>query len=257
MLSGLPAAEARFSGSANVTVIVNWNFERRPPRSRQATTMMSRIIAQRPDIACLTEAYEGSTVALGGHEIADRGATWSFNRRDGERLVLLWSSQPWRDVDVAGNAGTATGGYISGITDTPTGSMRVIGICAPHHAASQVGAVEKARMWTEQIAFWDGLAKLLGARDTSVPTILLGDFNQYVPRIWGAKAAHAAMLLALDDLLVATAGPISGIDKPTIDHVTYTSDLAPNEVRGLSRFDDDGRALSDHFGVVMRVAPAP
>ena len=218
--------------------------------------MMDRIVAQGADVVCLTEAYDGSTGALGGHEIADRGATWSFNRRDGERLVVLWSSQPWRDVDVAGNAGTATGSYVSGVTDTPTGSMRVIGICAPHHAASRVGAVEKARMWTEQTAFWDGLAKLLGVRDRSVPTILLGDFNQYVPRIWGAKTAHAAMLLALDDLLVATAGPISGIDKPTIDHVAHTSDLAPQEVIGLSRFDDEGRALSDHFGVVVRFASA-
>lgn len=240
-----------------MTSFLNWNFERRPPHSRQAATMVDRVVAQRPDVVCLTEAYEGSTVALGGHEIADRGATWSFNRRDGERLVALWSPQPWRDVDMEGNAGTATGGYISGITDTPTGPMRVIGICAPHHAASQVGAVEKARMWTEQIAFWHGLAKLLGARDTSVPTILLGDFNQYVPRIWGSKAAHAAMLAALDDLHVATGGPISGIDKPTIDHVACTPDLMSKEVRGLSRFDDDGRPLSDHFGIVMRVVPKP
>lgn len=237
-----------------MTIIVNWNFERRLPHGRQAQTMMDRVIAQRPDVVCLTEAYEGSTVALGGHEIANRGATWSFNRRDGERLVVLWSARPWRDVDASGNDDAATGGYISGVTDTPFGAMRVIGICAPHHAASQVGAIEKARMWTEQIVFWNGLARLVGSLALNMPTILLGDFNQYEPRIWGSKAAHSEMQRALGSLRFATAGPIAGIGEPTIDHVVHSHDLTSQEVRGLSRFGEDGRALSDHFGIVLRVA---
>ncbi len=158
-------------------------------------------------------------------------------------------------MDSAGNDGTATGGYVSGTTETPIGPIRAIGICAPHHAASQVGAVENARLWTEQVAFWNGLAKLVAARDRSRPTVLLGDFNQYVPRIWGSKEAHAAMLAALDDLSLATGGHIADIDEPTIDHVAHTPDLAPQKVIGLSRFDDDGSALSDHFGVLVRVAP--
>ena len=58
--------------------------------------------------------------------------------------------------------------------------------------------------------------------------------------------------LALGDMVVATGGSIGGIGEPTIDHVALTPDLAPREVIGLSRFDDDGRALSDHFGVVVR-----
>lgn len=239
-----------------MTVVVNWNFERRGPNSRQAATLMDRIAVERPDVVCLTEAHEGSTTVLGGHEIAARGATWSFNRRESERLVVLWSSEPWRDVDVAGNVGTATGGYVSGVAESPNGPIRVVGICAPHHAASQVGAAEKARMWSEQIAFWDGLATLLSARDRRSPTILLGDFNQYVPRIWGSKAAHAAMQRSLCDLRIATDGPIREIDEPTIDHVVHSADLAPRALRGLSRFDDDGRALSDHFGIVMRLTAA-
>lgn len=238
--------------AALTATFLNWNIERRGPHTRQAAILIQRAVAQRPDVICLTEAHEGSTAALDGHEIGDRGATWSNNRRPGERLALLWSPKPWRDVDSAGNDGTATGGYVSGTTDTPIGPIQAIGICAPHHAASQVGTAQKARLWTEQVAFWNGLAKLIATRDHSIPTVLLGDFNQYVPRIWGSKSAHAAMLAALDDMRVATGGPITGTDKPTIDHVAHTSDLAPQEVSGLSRFDDDGRALSDHFGVLVR-----
>lgn len=236
--------------------LLNWNFERHAPHSRQAGVMIERAVAQRPNVICLTEAHSGSTASLGGHEIADRGATWSTDRRDGERLALLWSANPWRDVDAAGNDGTRTGGHISGTTDTTMGAVRVIGICAPHHAASQVGTGEKARLWTEQVIFCNGLANLISTRDRGIPTVVLGDFNQYVPRIWGSKAAHSAMLVALDDVRLATCGPISGSDEPTIDHVAHTPDLAAQKVIGLSRFDDDGRALSDHFGVVARLAPA-
>lgn len=74
-----------------IATFVNWNFERRPPQSQLAVTMVERIVAQRPDVICLTEAHDGSTASMSGHEIADRGPTWSNNRRDGERLVPLWS----------------------------------------------------------------------------------------------------------------------------------------------------------------------
>ena len=189
---------------------LNWNFERRAPHSRQAGIMLQRAAAQQPDVICLTEAHRGSTATLGGHEVADRGPSWSNKRGDDERLALLWSPNPWRDLDLVGNGGTATGGFLSGITDTPAGALHVIGICAPHHAASPVGATQRARFWTEQIAFWTGLAKLIAAGDRNVPTVLLGDFNQYVPRIWGSKAAHAALLAALADMAVATRGPTIG-----------------------------------------------
>lgn len=86
--------------------------------------MMERVVESRPDLICLTEAYEGSTAPLGGHEIADLGAAWSNSRHDGESLALLWSPNPWDEVDAVGNDGTATGGYISGITDTHAGPMR-------------------------------------------------------------------------------------------------------------------------------------
>lgn len=233
------------------TTLLTWNVERRTPQSRRAGVLIERIAAQCPDVVCLTETFEGSTAPLGGYEISDRGAAWSLDRRDGERLVALWSQAPWRDIRV-GDAETATGGLISGVTDTPLGPVCVIGICAPHHAASRIGAPEKAGQWTEQIVFWSGLSKAIATRDRAVPTVVLGDFNQFAPRIWGSKAAHAAMLLALNDLTLATVGPIDGVGEPSVDHVAHTAEWAPRRVIGLSRFDGDGRALSDHFGVAAR-----
>lgn len=236
-----------------VATLLTWNIERRAPQSRRAGVIMGRIAAQRPDVVCLTEAFEGSTSALAGHEILDRGAAWSLDRRDGERLVALWSQTPWRDIRL-GNAETATGGFISGVTDTPLGPVCVIGICAPHHAASRIGAAERARQWSEQIVFWSGLSKAVATRDRAVPTVVLGDFNQFAPRVWGSKAAHSAMLVALSDISLATVGPIDGVGEPSVDHIAHTREWVPQRVTGLSRFDGDGRALSDHFGVAARFA---
>jgi hypothetical protein len=56
-----------------MTTVLNWNVERRTPHTRQAGVMIERAAARRPDVICLTEAYDGSTASLGGYEIADRG----------------------------------------------------------------------------------------------------------------------------------------------------------------------------------------
>ena len=128
-----------------------------------------------------------------------------------------------------------------------------MGICAPHHAASPLGRAERAPMWSEQVAFWRGLEAVRRGLDPATPTLVVGDFNQFAPRIWGSKAASAAMFAALEGLEVTTAGVIAGVGEPTIDHVACSRGLRAAEVRGVSRFAEDGSALSDHFGVVVRL----
>lgn len=230
--------------------LFNWNLERQPPGSRRAAALLARIADARPDVACLTEAFEGSAAGLGGHAVSLAGASWASRRRDDERLVVLWSRAPWREVAVGG-AGTEAGACLSGVTETPLGAVRVVGICAPHHAASPVGRAERAPMWSEQAAFWRGLAAVLRGLDPATPTIVVGDFNQFAPRIWGSKAASAAMFAALEGLEVATAGLIAGVGEPTLDHMACSRGLRAAAVRGVSRFGEDGAALSDHFGVVV------
>lgn len=232
--------------------LFNWNLERQQPGSRRAMVMLGRIAEARPDVACLTEASEDSVRDLGGHTVSLTGASWSSRRRDDERLVVLWSREPWREVAPGGPL-TDSGACLSAVTETPLGALRLIGICAPHHAASPVGRTDRAPMWSEQVAFWRGLEMVLRGADVATPTVVVGDFNQFVPRIWGSKAASAAMFSALECLEIVTMGIIAGVGEPTIDHVACSRGLAAMEVRGVSRFAEDGSALSDHFGVVVRL----
>jgi hypothetical protein len=52
---------------------------------------------------------------------------------------------------------------------------------------------------------------------------------------------------------MATAGTIAPTGKAAIDHVAHTGDLEPLDVCGLSNRTPDGRQISDHFGVAVRL----
>jgi endonuclease/exonuclease/phosphatase family metal-dependent hydrolase len=84
--------------------------------------------------------------------------------------------------------------------------------------------------------------------------VIMGDFNQFVPRIWGSKAASAALEEALGSLTICTEGVIHGVDRPTVDHIALSANLRPLSIVGIDEHDDNGRKLSDHFGLAVRVS---
>jgi hypothetical protein len=231
-------------------IVATWNFERRGPHTPKAQTMMDRLSAERPALVCLTEAHEGSTAALGGHEIAVRGVVWS-RAKETERKVVLWSAQPWRGLDIAGPNGCEAGAYLSGVTNVNGVDVWVVGVCIPYSFASPLGAEPRARPWSQHITYLRGLKTAIENRPRDLPCIVLGDYNQFVPRIWGSKAAAAALSDALGDLLVSTSGPMKGLAKPAIDHIAHCGKLSAANVRTLSNIGDRGERLSDHYGMVV------
>ena len=236
--------------------VLTWNLERQRPGAWRADAMLERVARAHPAVACFTEAHAGFTAPISGHELAIPGAAWS-ERKPTERLVMLWSREPWSEVDLIGNDDTRTGAYIAAATTTPLGPVRVVGLCAPHHMAAPIGVTPRPKMWTEQLIFWRGLKAMVAALPRTLPLVIMGDFNTYFPRVWGSKAAHAAALDALHDLQLVTTGLIPDVEAPAIDHLALSSGLTCERIRGLSRFSEDERALSDHFGISAQLrAPA-
>lgn len=94
--------------------LVNWNIARHTPRSWQGISLDGEIHALNPDPACMIEAWVGSFQPNRGYEISARGVAWSPQHND-ERKVLLWSTQPLRDVESVDEL-EATGTGITGIT---------------------------------------------------------------------------------------------------------------------------------------------
>lgn len=84
-----------------------------------------------------------------------------------------------------------------------------------------------------------------------MPTLLVGDFNQRIPRTRAPIRVAAALGDCLGDLVVATGGHVAGIDRQVIDHVAHSTSLAVRALEGFDRHDADGRPLSDHGGVCV------
>ncbi|MBI1361243.1 MAG: hypothetical protein GC155_13280 [Alphaproteobacteria bacterium] len=229
--------------------IITWNFGRHAPDTPEARTMLDRITAAKPDVVCLTKGYETSLAALGGHVISNAGASWGPAAPE-ERKVILWSKSPWRDPLDLG-ALTALGGAVGALTDTDLGLVRFIGIATPNPFASPEGKLPRPPQWSMHISYLEMLGETLKRLDLSTPTVIVGDFNQFVPLIWGAWSAHHALNAALHGFGILTQGDIAPIGEHTLDHVTVTHHLRAGDISGLSRFAEDGAALGDRFGVVV------
>jgi hypothetical protein len=228
--------------------ILNWNFARRTPESWQAGVMVERIRDAAPDIAVLTEAHETSLTLLGGHVLSDAGVRWG-GETETERKVLLWSKQPWREPTHYA-ALSAIGGAVSGITETPLGDIRVLGVCTPHNFAAPETMEPRPPLWSQHIAFLEALGQTLEALPPGPPLVIAGNFNQSLPLAWGSWQAHHALVAALSGYPVLTKGDINPLNELTINHIAAGPSLRAGSVRAISRFDSEDKPLSDTFGVV-------
>lgn len=137
---------------------------------------------------------------------------------------------------------------MAGTTDTPRGPVRFIGVCIPWRDAHVRTGRRDRRPWDEHLAYLQHLGPLLRA-DHSTPTVLLGDFNQRIPRTRQPEHVFSALTEALPaDFRLVTSGPIAGAPELAIDHVAIRGPLEPVRTEFISRFDPDGAEMSDHFG---------
>lgn len=229
--------------------IINWNIERHGPASWQARSLIDEITGLSPDLICLTEAWERSLDALGGHALSARGVQWG-EQADSERKVVLWSPAPWRDPEVVEDL-EETGSAATGICDLDGIAVRIVGLCIPYHFASPSGMTPKAKPWHQHDLFLTKLKPHLDAWVRQGPVIVLGDFNRRIPRTWGPKASYALLEQAFENYDVITAGDLPWVSDRTIDHVAVSGRLETDAVAGLPAEVADGRTRSDHFGVLV------
>lgn len=233
--------------------ILTWNMQRHDPSSTKGRELGARILAQAADLVCLTEAHAGSAAVLGYEEISAEGVHWS-PQKPSERKVVLGGKRHWTEVDEFGSEGLQSGAFVAGTTELPLGAVRVIGVCIPYHAASPFGQRPKARQWSEHLRFLDALHAYLSTRDHDLPLVVLGDYNQFLPRIWGAKAAHEKLLEALGAARIVTGGCLAIVERPSVDHIAITGELSARNVWGIDEHDARGKPISDHFGVCADIA---
>lgn len=227
-------------------IVATFNCEWRTAASNDAGLIRQRLLALEPDIICLTEAYRDFFGDLG--HVIEAEADYGYPIFEGRRKVLLWSREPWRDVDMCGHPSMPPGRFVAGLTATKRGDVHAAGVCIPWAKAHVDTGRRDRKTWEDHFAYLEGLAAWLHEPVSS--TLLLGDFNQRVPRRYQPQhvidALHCSVLERLE---LATAGDIPGIEKQAIDHICHSRDFKVASVAGISNIGPDQRLVSDHFGV--------
>ena len=207
--------------------------------------MRRRILALEPDLVCITEGHL-DYLADGGHLIA-ADADYGYAAKPGRRKIMLWSRRPWRAVDSLGHPDLPGGRFVAGTTESALGPLRVIGICVPWmHAHVATGRRDRGA-WEEHGIYLQALAPLL-ARRRRLPTVIVGDLNQTIPRTRAPKRLFEPLMASLGGFEVATAGPIPDAERPAIDHIAHDRRLRAT-APGVLAAHHGATRLSDHFGV--------
>ncbi len=236
----------------DLITLATWNVEWATPRKREA--IRSRIAGWDADILVVTEGDHG--VLPGGGFTADGGTDWGYRvaHRD-RRKVILWSRWPLRHVRTDVPKGVRTGRLVDGVVDTNHGPIRLLAVCIPWRDAHvRTGIHPHGEPWREHAAMVEHLGTLIAGHDPGTPLVVMGDFNQRIPRRRQPATVFDALMQALDPLDVLTAGedPLPGLTRQEVDHIAISRGLGAQRVWGVDRHDGD-RTLSDHDAVLATV----
>jgi endonuclease/exonuclease/phosphatase family metal-dependent hydrolase len=231
----------------NTLRIATFNCEWRRSQSPDAALIRERVLANDMDVICLTETHQDFMQDCGGHSIAsapisERAGTLS------KRKALLWSKNPWTDVDTSGPEGIPEARFVSGITESPFGMVQILGVVIPYGFAGVQYGENKLRPWEMHMRYIEALSASLPARPRR--TILLGDFNQRVPRKYQPSRVYERLEEAFSHRFdFATAGILQPLGRQTIDHICVSKDLSVGQAKTISNERPGGGLISDHFGV--------
>lgn len=236
-----------------VVRVLTWNLKWATRTSARGRALRQRIVAERPSIVCLTETYDDFLGDTGFTVTA--GSDWGYPRPGGRRKVVLWSQRPFSSADVLGDEELPPGRFVAAVTETDLGPVHCLGVCVSWRDAHvRTGKANKSQ-WQDHVSFLHALQRVLEA-PRGGPVLLLGDFNQTLPRSRAPEAVHRALSEAIEArLVIATAGLRAADGRLAIDHIAHSSELAATKEESLSSATEDGE-LSDHFGVFASLTEA-
>lgn len=230
------------------TRLLVWNTEWAAPNKPEGQWFRDHFSASGVDLICGTEICPALFPAC-GHLILG-GDDWGYDNLNGtRRKVALWSRRPWSEVTTHDDEALPGGRIVSGVS----AGIRYVGVCIPWRDAHVSTGRKDRTVWQDHRAFLAVLHQLvpsLLARPE--PLVLLGDFNQAIPRGSQPREVFRELEAILDaGLAVPTAG-LPRSDKGTlIDHVAIGAGLLASQVEVLPKYPKPGFRVSDHDGIAL------
>lgn len=223
--------------------ILTWNLEWASPRSRRISAIHGILEDIAPDVMCLTEVNL-EALPSGWHVISS-AENYGYPHNGQRRKVALLSRQPWSDIDPIGDPSMPPGRFIAGTT----AGWRIIGVCIPWRAAHVANGNKNRATWEDHLHYIRGLQDHLEhTRSLRQPFVVLGDFNQRIPRRRQPKRVYEPLMSCLDKLDIITADIVDNNGLQLIDHIALGTGVT-GQLGGIIPGSFDGVRLSDHSGV--------
>lgn len=226
-----------------------WNTQWHRLASAKGQLLRTALDQVAADLICLPEAQHDflSDTHHGIWSDPDHGYPVQPERSK----VTLWSRWPWRDVDAIGDAQFPPGRYIAGTASTPLGELRVIGLCIPWRNAHVTSGTRNRTLWEDHRTYLQALSVVLNREQRQGPVLLMGDFNQRLPRRWVPADLAKSLQDALQGYGVWTVDIVPGLTNQLLCHIAGAGlAVTSGSIRGLSRHID-AHAVSDHDGVCV------
>ena len=234
--------------------LVNWNVEWAKPASPRGAEILRRVDEHAPEVVCLTETHDG-LLSHDGHTIRSQ-PDYGYTVKDDRRKVMLWSKEPWDQVDDVGIDSMPPGRFVSGVTQTSAGELTVVGICIPWFGSRTEARrkLERKMRWEDHEQYLAGLTEVLG-RPSTKRLIVMGDFNQVIgPGSRARPELRLALRGAFPPSMTIATSALAFQGRRNIDHIALSEDLAVGSLGVISNIHE-GKKLSDHFGVVADLSP--
>ena len=233
--------------------VATWNVEWATPRSRRTAEILRRIDQHAPDVVCVTETHN-KLLSRDGHTICSR-PDCGYAIKEHRRKVMLWSKEPWKQVDDLGADSMPPGRFVSGVTQTSLGEVTVVGVCIPWFGSRTEArrGLERKMRWEDHEQYLVGLTEFL-ARAPAKRLIVMGDFNQIVgPGSRARPELQLALQRAFPPGMTIATSALSFQGRGSIDHIVVSDDLTVESLDVLSNIHG-GRELTDHFGVAAALS---
>ena len=120
--------------------VITWNVEWATTSSPRASEIFRRIGRHAPEVVCLTETHV-RLPSQDGHTICSQ-PDYGYTIKEDRRKVMLWSREPWEQVDDVGINSMPPGRFVSGVTKTSLGTVTVIGVCIPWFGSRTAGQTQ-------------------------------------------------------------------------------------------------------------------
>ena len=229
--------------------LVNWNVEWAKPASPRGAEVLRRVHGHVPEVVCLTETHD-ELLSQGGHTICSQPGC-GYTLKEDRQKVMLWSTEPWDQVDDVGIDSMPPGRFVSGVTQTSVGEVAVIGVCIPWFGSRTEASrkMERKMPWGDHEQYLAGLTEVLG-RAHARRLIVMGDFNQTIgPGSRARPEIRLPLRRAFPPSMRIATSALAFQGRRSIDHIALSADWAVGSLGVISNIHE-GRRLSDHFGVV-------